>query len=326
MINFLSACEDYSFLSVILLVKRGLELICIFAPIILILMTSIEIAKIVLNPDSKASKSAISKTIQKVIAAVAIFFIPTVVSLLLEMLGQTDYNATACWSNSNNETIAAYKAAKEAEQEAEQEEIAAEQQAAEDERKTTEALREAAREENAKKAAEAAKKASSGSTGTATELAAKLIQIAQEQADLKPGDSPNKYTYGYGSISGYGSGGFDYPWCAAFVWWCSNEAGVYPTKVSLKTAGVSNYISHFKNTAGLSYELSAAHGGNYVPKMGDYIFFSDSHMQSSPSHIGLVKGVSGDRVLIIDGNCSNTVCDRSLYLTDGYIIGYGVWE
>lgn len=327
MINFLSACQDFSFLSVVLLVKRLLEIICLAVPIVLILMSSIEVSKIVLNPDAKVTKGVISRVIHKTICAVAVFFLPILINTLLGMLGQTNMTATACWTNANTGTINALKSAKEAEKEAQQEEIASEREAAEQERQTYEALREAAREENAEKAAEAAKKASSNSSGTATEKAARLIQIAQAQADKHPSDSPNEYTRGYGSIGGYPSNGYDYPWCAAFVWWCSNEAGVYPAEVNHKTAGVDSYIGYFRNNnEGNRYEPSAAHGGNYVPKMGDYIFFSNEHIQYDGDHIGLVKGVSGDRVLIIDGNCSNTVCDRSLYLTDGYIIGYGVWE
>lgn len=326
MINFLSACEDYSFLSTILLVKRILEIICIIVPIALIILSAIEVSKIVFNPDAKVVKNVTTRIVHKVIAAVAVFFVPTIISVFLNMLGRVNYNATECWANANTQTIAAYKTAREAEEEVEKEKREAEKQKAEDERKVVEATREAAREENAEKAAEAAKNASANSSGTATELAAKLIQVAQEQYNLHPGDSPNKYTRGYGPIGGYGSNGYDYPWCAAFVWWCSNEAGVYPNKVSLKSASVDGYINHFKKTSGLTYQISAGYGGNYVPKMGDYIFFSNSHSQSDGSHIGLVKGVSGDKVSIIDGNCSNTICSRDKYLTDKYIIGYGVWE
>lgn len=327
MINFLSACQDYSFLSAVLFIKRLLEFICVLVPIALIIMSAVEVSKIVLNPDAKVTKGVISRVTHKTVCSVAVFFLPILINLLLSMVGQSDMTSTACWTNANTGTINALKSAKEAEEEATQEEIAAERASAEQERQTYEALREAAREENAEKAAEAAKKASSNSSGTATEKAARLIQIAQAQADKHPSDSPNEYTRGYGPISGYGSSVYDYPWCAAFVWWCSNEAGVYPAEVNYKTAGVTSYIGYFRNNSdGNRYEPSAAHGGTYVPKMGDYIFFSNEHIQYDGDHIGLVKGVSGDRVLIIDGNCSNTVCDRSLYLTDGYIIGYGVWE
>ena len=284
-------------------------------------MAAIEVGKVVVNPDPKVIKSVTVRTTQKVISAVGVFFLPTLVSILASMLGIVNFKATDCWNNANDETIKMFKEAKEIEKQAEQEQKNAEKTKAEDERKIVTATREAARKEN-EKAAEAAREASENSSGTATDMAARLIQIAQQEYNSHPGNSPNKYTYAYGSIGGYG-----YAWCAAFVWWCSNEAGVYPNKVTLKSASVNAYISYFQNgTNGGHYEKSASYGGNYVPKMGDYIFFSGSHNPSFGSHIGLVKGISNDKVLIIDGNCSRTVCDRSLYLSDGYIIGYGVWE
>lgn len=311
MISILNICQDHSFLSVILLAKRILEIICIIVPIILILMSSIEVSKIVLNPDPKVVKGTTARIIHKMIGGVAVFFVPTLVSLLLNMVGTSDYKATECWTNADTIKIEAYKAAYEAEKEAEKEQISSEKKQADEERKRIETIREEIRKENENKS---------------SALAAKLISIAEEQYNLHPGDSPNKYTYALGKINGYPNDGYGYPWCATFVWWCSKEAGVYPTKVSLKSAGVDAYIAHFRNTDGLRYEKSKAHGGNYTPKMGDYIFFSDSHSQSDGTHIGLVKGVSGDKVLIIDGNCANTVCNRSKYLNDKYIIGYGVWE
>ncbi len=323
MLNFLAACDDYAFLSTILFAKRILEFICIAVPIMLILMSAIEVGKVVLNPDPKTIKSVMTRTVHKVIASVAVFFVPVLVSLLMNMLGNVNFNATSCWTNANNETIAAYKAAREVEEQAEQEKRDAEKKAAEDERKIVEATREAARQENEKKAEEAAKNASKNSTGTASQKAARLIEVAQQEYNKHLPDSPNSITRAYGSIGGT----YGYAWCAAFVWYCSNESGVYPSEVNKKTAAVSEYINYFKSgDMGNRYELSKAAGGSYVPKMGDYIFFSNSHSQGAPSHIGLVKGISGDKVLIIDGNCSNTVCDRSLYLNDGYIIGYGVWE
>ena len=327
MIYFLNVCTNPDFLSVISYLKLLIDIICFIIPIALIIMSSIDVSKIVLNPDPKNSKKATSMLVKRTIAAVAVFFIPTFVSIILGLIGTVNYSLTACWSNAQKTTIQVYRAAREEEKAQEKAKIQEQRENEEKERLIYEAIREAAREENEKKAQEAAKNASSESTGVSTALAARLISIAQREADSKPGDSPNKYTRGFGSIPGYGSGGYDYPWCAAFVWWVSNEAGVYPTEVGKKTAGVGGYMSYFQNgTNGTRYERSAGHGGNYVPKMGDYIFFDWDNNPNGGDHIGLVKGISGDRVLIIDGNYSNTVKDRSMYLSSKDIIGYGVWE
>ncbi len=327
--NFLATCTDPGILSVILLFKRLFEIICILVPIGLILMASVEVGKITMNPDQKAVKSATTKTIHKCLAAVGVFFVPTFMSIFMNLMAMPNYKSSSCWSNSSVEMINAYEEAKDFDDDVEEEKRQQERKTAETERAALAAAREAAREEN-EKAAEEARKASGNSTGNPTELAAKMIQIAQREADSHPPDSPNKYTYDFGYIPGYSGNGYGYPWCAAFVWWISNEAGVYNHSngpVTHKTAGVDSYIGYFRNNSdGNRYEPSAAHGGNYVPKMGDYIFFSNEHIQYDGDHIGVVKGVSGDKVLIIDGNCSNTVCDRYKSLNDGYIIGYGVWE
>ena len=314
--NFLDVCTNSGILSTILFIKRLLELICIGVPIILIIMSSIEVSKIVLNPDPKVVKGVTSRVTHKMIAAVGVFFIPGIVSLLLSLIGTTNYADTACWENATNETIAAYREAERIQKEADQEKIDEERRKAEEERRRIEELREAQRQENEENA-------------KYSELAARLIEIAQEEYNNRPKGTPNKFTRAYGAIAGYGETVYDWPWCAAFVWYCSKEAGVYPEKVTKKSAGVASYLGYFRSGEnGSRYEKSAGYGGNYIPKTGDYIFFSDSHSQNSGSHIGLVKGVNDakDKVLIIDGNCSNTICDRSLYLTDKYIIGYGVWE
>lgn len=299
MMYFLDVCTDSSFLSVISLAKGIIEIICIIVPILLILMSSIDVGKIVLNPDSKEVKKATSMLIKRFIGAIGVFFIPTIVSVVFGLVGTVNYKTTACWNNANKITIQTYRAAEKAKKEAEQNKL-----------------------DNQKEREEAL-----NSTQGASALAIKMIKIAQREADSHPSDSPNKYTRGFGKINGYPADGYDYPWCAAFVWWVSNEAGVYPVEVGKKTAGVRGYKNYFQSGKnGVRYEVSQAHGGTYVPKMGDYIFFDWQNDPTGADHIGLVKGVSGNSVLIIDGNYSNTVKDRAKYLSSKDIIGYGVWE
>lgn len=78
-------------------------------PIILIIMGSIDLGKAVLSSDDKEIKGATSKLIKRAIAAVAVFFVATVVSLLMGMFGNSDSgiktdtddeagNWTECWS------------------------------------------------------------------------------------------------------------------------------------------------------------------------------------------------------------------------------------
>lgn len=77
------ACDEY-LLSIVRIIKNGFfPLIQIGIPILLIIMGSIDLGKAVLSSDDKEIKSATSKLVKRAIAAVAIFFIVTIVSLIM---------------------------------------------------------------------------------------------------------------------------------------------------------------------------------------------------------------------------------------------------
>lgn len=125
-------------------------------------MCTIDLVKQVINTEAKSYQ----KIIKRAIAAVAIFFIPTIVSLLLDMIGTQDYTTTACWTNANSTTIASKRAQEQQEEEsltqARQEES---KQAAKQREELAEA-REEIRQANLEKAEEAAKESSSSSSGS----------------------------------------------------------------------------------------------------------------------------------------------------------------
>ena len=69
-------------------IKNGVyPIIQIGIPILLIIMGSIDLGKAVLSSDDKEIKGATGKLIKRAIAAVAVFFIATIVSLLMGMFG-----------------------------------------------------------------------------------------------------------------------------------------------------------------------------------------------------------------------------------------------
>lgn len=76
-------------------------------PIILIVMGSIDLGKAVMSSDDKEIKGATSKLIKRAIAAVAVFFVTTIVSLLMGLFDSADtgvetstgdYNWADCWT------------------------------------------------------------------------------------------------------------------------------------------------------------------------------------------------------------------------------------
>lgn len=340
----LDICNTYSALSVIALIKVIMQIIFIAVPIILLVLTTVDIAKITKNPeDSNASK--IKKTlIIRVVITLFIFLIPILVNIFSskEFLNIGSYKNTSCWINSSSEYLAALKEAEEADKEAKKEERLRRQKETDARRELAVEARskiEAVNAEEAKKIAEAEKKRqeeevkryklkrTSGGGINATNmtgLGAKVVETAKrEYSGPDNHKRPNKYTC---SEAGYCSGGYksSMHWCAMFVSWVLKEAGAYPTQVEYKGAGVRGFGDYFKRKG--QYELSQGHGGNYIPTGGDIILFSNSNRQGDYSHIGIVEGVADGNVWIIDGNANDLIKHRPIRLNDKYIIGYGAWQ
>lgn len=72
-------------------------------PILLILMGTIDMARAVASTDDKAIKDSASRFIRRCLAAIAVFFIVTIVTVLMNMFAKTDIGAQnewkACWTN-----------------------------------------------------------------------------------------------------------------------------------------------------------------------------------------------------------------------------------
>lgn len=102
------AC-DQNLLPMVKFIKKGVfPVIQIGIPIILIVMGAIDLGKAVLSSDDKEIKGATSKLVKRAIAAVAVFFIVTIVSLVMGMFdssgaSQSGSNVTGtsswkdCW-------------------------------------------------------------------------------------------------------------------------------------------------------------------------------------------------------------------------------------
>jgi hypothetical protein len=104
-------------------------------------------------------------------------------------------------------------------------------------------------------------------------------------------------------------------WCAMFVSWCSNQAGISTTIIP-KYASVSVGMDWFINKGLFQYKE------RYVPKTGDLIFFKSD----GASHTGIVISCDGTTVYTIEGNTSDMVAKRSYPLMYSKITGYGLPE
>jgi len=145
---FLNACEKADFLSLISYLKIIIEFIAILVPIALIIMVGVQLGRIVLG-DQKIIPAVTKSIVVKLIAAVAVFFIPTLVNLVMSLLGQVNFSASECWNNANSTTIAHYKTKEEGDRQKEKDERNRE---AEEARKELERLAQLREEERIKNA------------------------------------------------------------------------------------------------------------------------------------------------------------------------------
>ena len=101
--QILAGC-DADFVSILRIVRWVINIICWGIPIILIVLTVLDIAKIVVsgNIDDKLKKEVGSKVATRLIYAVIIFLVPTIVSLIFRFVpvSQSTVNGLTwkdCW-------------------------------------------------------------------------------------------------------------------------------------------------------------------------------------------------------------------------------------
>lgn len=139
------------------------------------------------------------------------------------------------------------------------------------------------------------------------DYADRIVQIALAEESYEEGyENYNKYGdwFMYNNVA----------WCAIFVSWCANQAGI-GIDVIPKAAAVSDDVRIFQSKD--QYRAR----GEYQPKKGDLIFFQEDGL---PTHVGIVTGSDESYVYTIEGNTSNGVHQRTYALTDTYILGYGL--
>ncbi len=83
-------CEGLLDKDLQLIINYILTIIQIGAPILLIVLVTVDFASVVISQDKDATKKATSKAIKRGIAAIVIFFVPLIVKLILGWAGITD--------------------------------------------------------------------------------------------------------------------------------------------------------------------------------------------------------------------------------------------
>lgn len=112
--------------------------------------------------------------------------------------------------------------------------------------------------------------------------------------------------------------GFDHriEWCAVFVSWAANKAGVLNDKIP-KFAGVYTGIEWFKARGQWQNK-------GYLPRPGDIIFF-DWEVDGKPNHVGIVEKTEEGYIYTIEGNSTDDGCRAKKYIINSKVIyGFGV--
>jgi hypothetical protein len=108
-------------------------------------------------------------------------------------------------------------------------------------------------------------------------------------------------------------------WCAMFVSWCFDKAGLPlgprhgsgPTGFALTTTGAQ----WFKDRDSWSS----------MPRAGVVVFFNMPGRRNGIDHVGIVESVAADGTIhTIEGNSSDAVRRRSYPRGDSRIVGYGI--
>ena len=88
------ACSDYALIKILSLTQIAFDIICIAVPIILIISLALTIIKVITDPDQK---HFIRKIISQIVAAIIVFFLPTIVNTVMMWLPDGGINVASCW-------------------------------------------------------------------------------------------------------------------------------------------------------------------------------------------------------------------------------------
>lgn len=101
-------CNLSGVLEIILLIKTLLKFMQYAIPIVLILVSMIDIVKMVFSGTIEIAKT-LSKIGKRILIAICAFLILPILNFCMNLLGKTSIEASKCWQDANEETIAKKK-------------------------------------------------------------------------------------------------------------------------------------------------------------------------------------------------------------------------
>ena len=270
-----TCCSNYAMVGVLDIGRKLVNLIQLFAPLVLMGASIFQLVKMIINPDDKKGLKNISN---KLIAAVIIFFIPIVFDISIGILPE-DFSFSACWNTakSMNEVSKASKM---------------KYVALSDKEASNEFIYNGDYEKGVEK--ESGGLGSSGGVG-----GQKMVNIALGEVGTNEGGNAH---HKYEAFSGLDD---SQPWCAAFVTWVGGQAGYLDKNIMPRFVACTFPRTFAAMGNDIHYE-----GSGYNPKAGDLIFFSWS-CNGVPDHVGIVRSYDANYVYTIEGNTSGEGEDAS---------------
>lgn len=92
-----SCAQGSTLVNVIAIVRLVMNIICIAVPIIMILMGTLDLFKAVTAGKDEDIKKKQKALITRIIAGVLVFLVPTIVSVIMNLIGVSSWRA--CWNN-----------------------------------------------------------------------------------------------------------------------------------------------------------------------------------------------------------------------------------
>ena len=104
-----TCCNDYGLVPILDIIRKFFDIFQIIVPILLIIGGTIQLVKLMANPDEKDGTKKITN---RLIAAVICFFLPTIVDTVMGLMGSNEtFQVAACWDQAklSNEIIRTQK-------------------------------------------------------------------------------------------------------------------------------------------------------------------------------------------------------------------------
>ena len=167
---------------------------------------------------------------------------------------------------------------------------------------------------------------------------ANIVNVAMSQIGYCEGDSTEEIsgcTPGTNNYTEYGlwynnlqekPGGFEKAaWCAMFVSWCAQQAGI-SSEVMYYHAYTVFGLSWFQEQ-NLAYTRQQVEDGFYLPQPGDIVYFKSARNNSIVNHVGIVVRYENGVLYAVEGNTNDTaysttggvVCLKSYDIEDTFI-------